>query len=306
MRTCGENLCTRWKTDLSKIQKRKNDSCTGGRTSQNPFLKEERKRKMREKERKLLLFAGTTEGRMLAEYLSKKRIACYVSTATEYGKSLLQEEQLSDIIILAGRMNEEEIKTFLTEKKIDCVVDATHPFAKIVTENIVNACKETQTGYIRCLREMETSSEDLAGQEQVRVFESVREAAEFLSTTEGKILITTGSKELIKYTKLTEYKERCFARVLSTEQAVMESVALGFEGKHLIAMQGPFSKEMNVATIHQTGAKYFVTKESGKAGGFGEKVQAAKETGAVLVAVGRPKETGRTFSEVCKWLEKNL
>ena len=94
---------------------------------------------MREKERKLLLFAGTTEGRMLAEYLSKKRIACYVSTATEYGKSLLQEEQLSDIIILAGRMNEEEIKTFLTEKKIECVVDATHPFAKIVTENIVNA-----------------------------------------------------------------------------------------------------------------------------------------------------------------------
>ena len=71
-------------------------------------------------------------------------------------------------------------------------------------------------------------------------------------------------------------------------------------------MQGPFSKEMNVATIHQTGAKYFVNKESGKAGGFGEKVQAAKETGAVLVAVGRPKETGRTFSEVCKWLEKNL
>ena len=124
---------------------------------------------MREKERKLLLFAGTTEGRMLAEYLSKKRIACYVSTATEYGKSLLQEEQLSDIIILAGRMNEEEIKTFLTEKKIECVVDATHPFAKIVTENIVNACKEMQTGYIRCLRETETSGEDLAGQEQVRV-----------------------------------------------------------------------------------------------------------------------------------------
>ena len=120
--------------------------------------------------------------------------------------------------------------------------------------------------------------------------QSVEDAVEYLQNTEGKILITTGSKELIKYTKLTEYKERCFARVLSTEQAVMESVALGFEGKHLIAMQGPFSKEMNVATIHQTGAKYFVTKESGKAGGFGEKVQAAKETGAVLVAVGRQGE----------------
>ena len=158
--------------------------------------------------------------------------------------------------------------------------------------------------YLRCLREEMEAVPDEA--DRVIWAQSVEDAVEYLQNTEGKILITTGSKELIKYTKLTDYKERCFARVLSTEQAVMESVALGFEGKHLIAMQGPFSKEMNVATIHQTGAKYFVTKESGKAGGFGEKVQAAKETGAVLVAVGRPKETGRTFSEVCKWLEKNL
>ena len=55
-----------------------------------------------------------------------------------------------------------------------------------------------------------------------------------------------------------------------------------------------------------TGKTARKTIEEMKAGGFGEKVQAAKETGAVLVAVGRPKETGRTFSEVCKWLEKNL
>ena len=282
------------------------NACKETQTSQNPFLKEERKRKMREKERKLLLFAGTTEGRMLAEHLSKKRIACYVSTATEYGKSLLQEEQLSDIIILAGRMNEEEIKTFLTEKKIDCVVDATHPFAKIVTENIVNACKETQTGYIRCLREMETSSEDLAGQEQVRVFESVREAAEFLSTTEGKILITTGSKELKEYTKIGNYQERCFARVLSTKAAMEESVRLGFEGKHLIAMQGPFSEEMNLALLHQTRARYFVTKESGKAGGFEEKLKAAKKAGAVLIVIGRPQERGRSVQEVCHFIESNF
>lgn len=184
------------------------------------------------------------------------------------------------------------------------MIDATHPFAQLVTGEIRRACEISGVQYLRCLREEMEAVPDEA--DRVIWAQSVEDAVEYLQNTEGKILITTGSKELIKYTKLTEYKERCFARVLSTEQAVMESVALGFEGKHLIAMQGPFSKEMNVATIHQTGAKYFVTKESGKAGGFGEKVQAAKETGAVLVAVGRPKETGRTFSEVCKWLEKNL
>ena len=83
------------------------------------------------------------------------------------------------------------------------------------------------------------------------------------------------------------YEKRCFARVLSTGEAVEESIRLGFRGRHLIAMQGPFSAEMNLALLHQTEARYFVTKESGKAGGFGEKLEAAKAAGAVLVAVAR-------------------
>ena len=58
-----------------------------------------------------------------------------------------------------------------------------------------------------------------------------------------------------------------------------KSMDLGFDGKHLIAMQGPFSKELNVAMLRQTEADYFVTKESGKTGGFEEKYEAAMETG---------------------------
>ena len=140
----------------------------------------------------------------------------------------------------------------------------------------------------------------------MRVFESVREAAKFLSTTEGKILITTGSKELKEYTKIGNYQERCFARVLSTKAAMEESVRLGFEGKHLIAMQGPFSEEMNLALLHQTRARYFVTKESGKAGGFEEKLKAAKKAEAVLIVIGRPQERGRSVQEVCHFIESNF
>ena len=206
------------------------------------------------------------------------------------------------ILIFSGTTEGRRITEFLDGRNVKVYVSAATEYGKECTGEHENA--EVFFGRM----DQKQMTEMIKEKQIDRVIwaQSVEDAVEYLQNTEGKILITTGSKELIKYTKLTEYKERCFARVLSTEQAVMESVALGFEGKHLIAMQGPFSKEMNVATIHQTGAKYFVTKESGKAGGFGEKVQAAKETGAVLVAVGRPKETGRTFSEVCKWLEKNL
>ena len=252
--------------------------------------------------KRILIFSGTTEGRRITEFLDGRNVKVYVSAATEYGKECTGEHENAEVFF--GRMDQKQMAEMIKEKQIDLVIDATHPFAQIVTGEIRRACEISGVQYLRCLREEREAMPDEA--DRVIWAQSVEDAVEYLQNTEGKILITTGSKELIKYTKLTEYKERCFARVLSTEQAVMESVALGFEGKHLIAMQGPFSKEMNVATIHQTGAKYFVTKESGKAGGFGEKVQAAKETGAVLVAVGRPKETGRTFSEVCKWLEKNL
>ena len=107
-----------------------------------------------------------------------------------------------------------------------------------------------------------------------------------------------------EYTNIGNYQERCFARVLSTKAAVEESVRLGFEGKHLIAMQGPFSEEMNLALLHQTRARYFVTKESGKAGGFEEKLKAAKNAGAVLI--GRPQEIGRSVQEVCHFIESSF
>ena len=122
--------------------------------------------------------------------------------------------------------------------------------------------------------------------------------------TQGNILITTGSKELDKYTRLTNYKERCYARVLSVLPSVMQSIELGFSGKHLIAMQGPFSREMNLALLHQTEAKYFVTKESGKNGGFAEKLEAAEQAGAVLLVIGRPIEEGLSVEEAEQEMRK--
>ena len=213
-------------------------------------------------------------------------------------------------------MNEQEIRTFIEKKQIRLVIDATHPFARAVTENIRAACAESgkhlPVRYVRCLRQEEESCggpecgegpEEMSGPDgEVKIIrvDSVQEAVEYLKQTTGNILITTGSKELKLYTAIRDYRERCYARVLSVGPSVQESVKLGFEGSHLIAMQGPFSVEMNLALLHQTNAAYFVTKETGHAGGFGEKLEAARKAGAVLVVIGRPKETGMSLSEVEK------
>lgn len=134
--------------------------------------------------------------------------------------------------------------------------------------------------------------------------DSVRQAVSYLKRTTGNILITTGSKELHLYTEIEDYRQRCFARVLSTREAVEKSVDLGFEGRHLIAMQGPFSAEMNLALLKQTEASWFVTKESGTAGGFEEKLKAARLARAVPVIVGRPDETGESLETVKKMIKQ--
>ena len=86
---------------------------------------------------------------------------------------------------------------------------------------------------------------------------------------------------------------------------VSNSFQLGFQGKHLICMQGPFSEELNTALIHQFHISYLLTKSSGKLGGFLEKVNSARQTGITLVVIGRPtKESGYTLEEVKKMLCK--
>lgn len=251
-------------------------------------------------EKKILLFAGTTEGRELALKLKNLPLTVFVSTATEYGKECVESGE--NIRKMAGRMDDMEISAFIEKEGITLAVDATHPFATEVTSNIKKACKRSRIPYIRCLREMEdTGGEKSPGM----VFKkSVKEAVEYLNATEGNILITTGSKELALYTRIQNYQDRCYARVLSTVEAVEDSVKLGFKGVHLIAMQGPFSKELNTAMIKDTDARYFVTKESGRAGGFAQKAAAAREAGAVLVVIGRPAEEGVSFEQTLDYIAK--
>ena len=249
---------------------------------------------------KLLLFAGTTEGRMLAEFLERQGISCDVCVATEYGEQLL-DEHASHHRIHAGRLDQEEMEALMRQQGITITVDATHPYAAVVSENIKEACKNAGSRYLRLLRE----AEDI---EKTCMFvRTLDEAVEYLKTTGGKILAATGSKELQKYTAIPDYQERVVARVLSTPEAAQECAKLGFCGKNLICMQGPFGEELNYAMLRQTGARYLVTKESGKTGGFPEKVRAASRAGARLIVIGRPvREEGYSSVEIRRILCREL
>lgn len=270
--------------------------------------------------RKLCLFAGTTEGRRLAEILETSGIRTDVYVATEYGR-----EEIPDGVFIrtrAGRLDAGEMEACFKEKKYDLVLDATHPFARQVSENIRLACEAAGTERIRVLRTFpaagNAAKEDSfrngrAGEENAGVpsgscvtFSTLEEAAAFLGKTRGNILAATGSRELAAYKTIPDWEERVYARVLSLPEVVEACGKMGFRGRHLMAMQGPFSVEMNLSMLNSVEASWLVTKESGPAGGFYEKAEAARLAGAGLVVIGKPAEEGLSVAETVRWLKIRL
>ena len=253
---------------------------------------------------RIVIFSGTTEGRMLAQTLSENEIHCIVSVATEYGESVMPE--MDGVTVHKGRMDLEEMQKFITQSEVAAVVDATHPFATAVSENIRESLKNTEIPYIRLQRE----TSDIAlnkdtiqeNRSDVILCSDATECADFLSSTDGNILLTTGSKDLATYSQNEALKDRLFVRVLPGLESISLCEQNGICGKQIIAMQGPFSLEMNRALIRQFDIKYLVTKESGRTGGFLEKIKAAGAEGITACVIGNPEKqnSGDTFTQVCR------
>lgn len=245
---------------------------------------------------KLLIFSGTSEGHALCRFLSERGAQAAVYVATEYGAAVM--EPLPGIRVMQGRLTADEMAARLDADTL--VVDATHPYASVVTENIRAACRAAGADYLRLLR----PRTDADG---VVTVPDTGAAVDWLNAHPGRALLTTGSKELAAYTAVTDWRERLFPRVLPTAGVLAACEALGFPGASVIAMQGPFSHEMNVALLRKTGASILVTKDTGANGGFAEKLSAAREVGAQVLMIARPTaETGLPPAQVQALLAQRL
>ncbi|MEN6459876.1 MAG: precorrin-6A reductase [Syntrophomonas sp.] len=257
----------------------------------------------------ILIFAGTTEGRKLLEALSggiyDRKLVVYACVATDYGKDLLPPDN-AQIRVLSGTLTEEEMAELMTAHQFDRVIDATHPYARAASENIQAACAQAGCRYIRLRRESGVEEQEINDSSSAKsaknkscFFEDHEAVVSYLNQTTGNVLLTIGSRQLDKYTRVTNYQQRLFARVLPMTEVLQSCFNLGFSGKQLLCMQGPFSLEFNMALIRQINARYLVTKDSGEAGGFGEKYEAARLTGVTLLVIGRRfDEAGISLEEV--------
>ena len=248
---------------------------------------------------RLCVFAGTSEGRKLVEWLAgQAEVQVTACAATEYGGELLEE--IPGVTVSARRLDAAQMEALFRKEDFSYVVDATHPYAPIVTENIRSACEKAGVRYLRLLRD--------GGLPEDCVFvSSTAEAVEWLSRRPGNIFLTVGSKELAAYKGLPGFADRVYARVLPVEGSLSICREVGLPTARTIAMQGPFTEELNVAMLRACNAQVLVTKQTGVKGGFWEKAEAAKKAGATLLVIGRPDNVeGLSFSQTAALLLREL
>lgn len=243
---------------------------------------------------KALIFGGTTEGRQLSHALADLGADVTVSVATEYGR----EEQGThpSVKVLTGRRDTAQISVLL--RSADICIDATHPYAKLATENIRTACQATETEYRRLLR---PASKIVGGGV---VVDSAEQAAQWLLKREGNILLTTGAKELHAFAGLGG--KRLYPRVLPLHTSITACEEAGVPHRNIIAMQGPFSLQLNQALLRQFDIRYLVTKDGGEIGGFAAKIHAAEQEGVQAVVISRPEDSGQTIEQILQECEEMM
>ena len=250
--------------------------------------------------REFLIFAGTIEGRTLAETLVVVGEKVHICVATEYVEEVLMTNPC--LTVHRGRLDATQMAELMGQVNTKYVIDATHPYAVEASDNIFKACQMADKKYVRLLREEGDDAED----EAVIYVDSLTKATDVLNQTEGNILLTTGSKELAKYVDQISDITRIYARILPDGVMVDACRKMGLLGKQIICMQGPFSVELNRAMIKQLNIKYLVSKDTGVSGGLPEKLQAAKECGVKTVIIRRQKkETGYAMEDLLNKLLSN-
>ena len=196
------------------------------------------------------VIAGTLDGRTLAVEIQKRTGEdVLVTVVSQYGAELAAHK---GITVHTGRLDQEAMQNLIKEHNVRLLIDASHPYAQNISNTVISMVSylnernitEKKIKYVRFERKILDY-----GTENVFQFKSLKELIVFLNKFENKnILSTLGSNSLVELRSIEE-KNNLFIRILPTTVSIQNAEKLGYLPKNIIAMQGPFSKEMNVAIL---------------------------------------------------------
>ncbi|MEN6574156.1 precorrin-6A reductase [Methanobacterium aggregans] len=250
---------------------------------------------------RIMVMAGTRDAVRIIEGLTASEDnEVLATTTTRYGGELARSAGASHVI--SRGLGVDEMVQIISQKNIEVLVDATHPFAAEATKNAIEASKIAGIKYIRFERpQIPLPEDDLIY--EVRSFEEaaskVKEIAEKTlekgaekdlkdkNNLNPKIMHLAGVSTIHHLTKLIS-PENIVARVVPSIYSLNKCFELEMTGENIMAMQGTFSKDFNKVLMEEYHASVVLTKESGETGGTPSKIDAALELGIPVVVVTRP------------------
>ena len=233
----------------------------------------------------IFVLAGTQDGREIVRLLLEQGHDVAASVVSSYGGELLAHACGQRCLINDKPLDEAALKDYLQEHDIRLLVDASHPYAANVSRNAIAVCQALSIPYIRYERDLSKLDYD-----RITVVHSYEEAAQAAASFGKKIFLTTGSRNLDKFVHSPDLKDcELTARVLPTAEVIALCESLGLDAGHIVALQGPFSQELNRELFCKYGAEVIITKNSGTIGGTDTKFAAAAELNLPIVLIDRPK-----------------
>ncbi len=232
----------------------------------------------------LLIFGGTTEGRLAAEVAEESGREFFYSTKGEQQHIVLHHGKR-----LSGVMTKDDISVFCRENDIRCMVDAAHPFAENLHRSVAEASLQCGIPVIRLQRQFGDRIEDAI------YCDGYDDAVQKLLLNDVKRLLAFSGANTIAKLKTFWQDVETFFRILPREESVELAKKNGFPESHLIHYKEytPDSAlptvEEEMAVISSVCPDAVITKESGDSGGFTAKVEAARRMGVKVFVVSHPR-----------------
>ena len=228
----------------------------------------------------ILLLGGCAESPQLARMLVECGYSVLFSKMTNLP---LSGEGGTGVTVRTGPLDLAGMTALIRDRKIQAVVDATHPYAERVSQTAQEA---SRAGGIPCFRFARAVTEGLKDALRVRTH---AEAAKRAFSFGEPVLLTVGTRNIDVYAdEWRRSRTPVFIRVLPVPESIEACRMAGFPEANILAAKGPFSVEANRATIQRYGIRVLVTKDGGAAGGMPEKREAARLENCRVVLIERP------------------
>lgn len=222
----------------------------------------------------VLIFGGTTEGRIATRTLDEAGNVFYYST-----KGSAQQLESKHGIRVSGGMDQEKMLDFCLSHDIRLIVDAAHPFATLLHTNIATVSEQLDIPVIRFERRYPERDPSIVW------CDSFDEAIDFLEKHAIRNLLALSGVQTIAKMRRYWEKNPCWFRVLDRDESRALAQHEGFPMEKLLFWQ---ESENEVALFREIHPEAILTKESGESGYYMEKITAARSLGIPVIVIRRP------------------